>query len=1323
MAFGSIIIQGNIISSEIINKIRNDDEKFQTSGDFALDRKTAVRDEIGVAWNAAKAHYTAFTLRAARLLEGNTGASETRNSWMIPLLRILGYDVEKAQAFIHPDTAKSYAISHIAANLHSFPIHIMGLNDDLDRRRESGGPRLGPHALVQEYLNNTEHTYALVTNGRYLRLLRDATRLVRLSYLEFNLEKMMEEELYADFAIFFRLLHATRMPKNSDETENSPIEYYHQQSLATGSRIRANLSKAVEQSILDLANGFLSHPRNDDLRQEIAQGIMKPAAFYGEQLQLIYRILFLIVIEERNLVYAETKDEELQRQCKLYDDYYSIERLRKLAAKLHSVDGRKHDLWQGLKATFRLFEDGFYGERLGIKPLGSGIFSSIALGKLPTLSLSNESLLTVIRRLTFFENEQKQQVRVNYSDLDVEEFGSVYEGLLEYDAEFREINGTTQFTFKVGKKRGESGAHYTPEELVKPLIKYSLDYVIEEKLTVPNPEQALLSIRVCDVACGSGHILLSAARKIAIELARVRTNEDQPSPTAMRHALRDVIRTSIYGVDKNPLAVDLCKVALWLEAHNPGEPLNFLDHHIKCGDAIVGLAHQDELFKGIADEAFKALPGDDKLIASALAKRNKAERKQREAETGSLGLQLMLGANHDVMQKMEQLMIQLQTFNALPEHTPEEIEAKAKAYRNLQHGKALHTLKLLADIQVMQFFVPKTHEHKEAIVTDKAYFSYLRGGQSAPFALEVDVFNHSLSHRFFHWFLEFPEVFAEQAKSEVLANTGFDVILGNPPFLGGQKLSGTYGNAYLEYLKYSYAPIGAVDLVTYFFRRIFTLIREKGFQSLISTNTIAQGSTREGGLDVIVNQGGTINHAVRSMKWPGIAAVEVALVTITMQHWTRKFILAGKEVSTITPYLDDSATVGNPYPLKQNEGKSFIGSYVLGKGFVLEPHEAETLIRKNPKNKDVLFPYLNGDDLNTNPDQAPSRWVINFFDWPEEKCRDEYPDCYTILERLVKPERQRWKKDDAGNDIGGEYALRKPLPQKWWIYGEKRPGLYHMIVSMEKVLVVPLVSKYTAIDIAPSQIVFMHKLAVIVINSYQVFEILNSTIHNIWSWKYSSTLGSGTLNYSPTDCFETFPFPQNLTQSQEQQLEHLGENYHELRRQLMLAVQLGLTKTYNLFHTKLLRPIAPEEEQLDDKALQKLFGKDAAHLNKHLAKTSGTIPFNEAVSGILKLRDLHVQMDNTVLEVYGWSDIKLRHDFYEVEYLPENDRIRYTIHPDARREILKRLLELNHEVHEKEIANGLWEKKVSPNRNNSLKKNIKSLKETQSHYGQFFDDI
>jgi len=316
--------------------------------------------------------------------------------------------------------------------------------------------------------------------------------------------------------------------------------------------------------------------------------------------------------------------------------------------------------------------------------------------------------------------------------------------------------------------------------------------------------------------------------------------------------------------------------------------------------------------------------------------------------------------------------------------------------------------------------------------------------------------------------------------------------LGNPPFLGGQKLSGTYGDAYLECIKYKFSPIGAVDLVTYFFRRIFDIIRQGGFQSLISTNTIAQGKAREDGLDVIVRQGGSINHAVRSMKWPGRAAVEVALVTITKQNWKSKFVLGGKTVKTITPYLDDAETLGNPYPLKQNENKSFQGSIVLGKGFVLEPHEAAALIAKDPKNKDVLFPYLNGDDLNNNPDQSPSRWVINFFTWPEEKAR-EYPDCYEIVERLVKPERIKMK-----GDRGAEY---------WWQFLRMRNELYRTIAPMERVLVIPRVSKFVNITYVPSTTVFMDKVVVLAFQEAGYLSHLQSSIYDYWAWKYSSTLG------------------------------------------------------------------------------------------------------------------------------------------------------------------------------------------------------------------------
>jgi len=1322
MEYPSINIQGNIISGEILDRIRSEDIKYQQTVDFGLDRKTTVRDEIGIAWAAARAHWTAFKLRIDRLKAGETGAAETRNSWMIPLLRELGYDVEKSSAFIHPDTQKTYAISHRAANLNGFPIHIMGYNDDLNQRRETSGPRLSPHALTQEYLNITEHVYALVSNGRFLRLLRDATRLVRLSYLEVDLEKMMEEELYSDFAIIFRLLHSSRMPKDPEQNEESYIEYYHQESLASGSRIREKLSKAVEESIKELANGFLKHDENKELRLSVNDNL-PPAEFYLYQLRLIYRLLFLIVTEERNLVFPEIKDEAKLKNRKIYYENYSIERLRKLALRLNFIDGRKHDLWEGLKTTFHLFESGTYGEKLGIKPLGSGLFSPDALGVLMNYKLSNASLLKVIRYLTLFENDQRQLVRVNYSDLDVEEFGSVYEGLLEYNAGFVESEGQPRFVFIKGSERSKTGSHYTPEELVKPLIKHSLDYIIEEKLKQPDKEKALLSIRVGDVACGSGHILLSAARRIAVEVATVRTREDQPSPEAIRVATRDVIRNCIYGVDKNPLAVELCKVALWLESHNPGEPLGFLDHHIKCGDSIVGLAYIEELINGIPNEAFKSLPGDDKEIASAFLKRNKIER-------GTEG-QLAADFENTVSTKMANLIEAFNQFNRLPENTAQEILAKEKEYKRLIESRNWHKLKEIANLMVAQFFIPKTLENKDSLVTHSNYLEYLYGTKGVPGQASAKSIVVGIERNFFHWFLEFPEIFI---------NGGFDCILGNPPFLGNRKLTGTFGDNYLEFLKHQFSPIGAVDLVTYFFRRIFLLINSSGFLSLIATNTIAQGNTREDGLQVIIDQKGTINHAVRSLKWPGLAAVEVSLVTITKQQWNGKLILSGKEVNSITSYLDDTKYTGNPYQLKQNEDKSFQGSIILGKGFVLDPYDAERLIIKNPGNKNVLFPYLNGDDLNNNPDQRPSRWVINFFDWPmgrytqdeweqlESNYRDkivlrlqegkseilappfynrpvaqDYFDCFEIIEKYVKPERQRFALDKDGNEIIGEYALRKPLPEKWWLYADKRPSLYRSIETLTRVLVIIRISKFQSSIFIPRDWVYNDKCIVIADDSFSRFLFTQNSIFNEWSWKFGTTLGAGTLVFTPVTIFETFPFLERLKPEIAQKTENVGKTYYNHRELLMIEIQLGLTKTYNLFHCKELLVVTANENKIEDKAFGKKFGKNSLFLRKHLAKTPGTISFNEAVDRLFKLRNLHVEMDNAVLDAYGWSDIQLRHDFYEVDYLPENDRVRYTIHPDARKEVLRRLLELNHKIHEEELKEASLTKIEKPKKSKAKK--------------------
>jgi hypothetical protein len=1266
MNYSAITIQGNILSSEILEKIRTEDIRFQKPVDFGFAPGVSLRDEINMAWNQAVSNWSALKQKREALQPTDTGTQETRRYWMLPFLLTLGFEAANSQAEII--NGKSYAISHRAGNREGFPLHIVGVNQSLDKRAETGGPRLSPHALLQEYLNNTEHTYGLVSNGRFIRLLRDATRLSKLSYLEFDLEQIMEEGLYVEFALLYRTLHASRMPDRIDNGAECILEYYHQEALASGSRIRERLSMAVEGAIKELANGILKHPANGHLRDDLSSGQLPAKDYYLHTLRLVYRMLFLLVIEERKLIYSEKRDAAMNRLRDIYYEHYSIQRLTKLAVRMTYVDPRKTDLWRSMLTTFALFENSKHGQALGITALGSGLFHADALGPISDQQLDNETLLRVIRYLVTFESKAGQLVRVNYADLDVEEFGSVYEGLLEFAPAIVQQSTGPLFTFMHGDERSSSGSHYTPEELVKPLITHSLDYLIADKLNEADPEKGLLSLTICDVACGSGHILLSAARRVGFELARVRSKEDQPTPTVLRAAVRDVIRHCIYGVDLNPLAVELCKVALWLEAHDPGQPLNFLDHRIKCGNAIVGLAHAEELEKGIASEAFKTLPGDEKEVASSFKKRNEQERKTTQLST--------LDAEQ-VDLELKDVQGEFTQFALLPESTPEEIAIKEKVYHELTNGKKWWRLKQLADLQVGQFFIPKTQANKEKLTTHGQYRMYLKQGtqildRGAALAISAE-------KRFFHWFLEFPEVFQKG---------GFDCVLGNPPFLGGQKLTGSYGDTFLEFIKYEFAPIGAVDLVTFFFRRIFSVIKTGGFQSLISSNTIAQGKAREFGLEFITNSGGSINHAVKSMKWPGVAAVEVAIVTITKQDWKNKYILNGIDAVTITPYLDSNETIGKPYELFQNKGKSFQGSIVLGLGFVMEPTQASFLIENDIRNRDVLFPYLNGDDLNNNPTQRPTRWVVNFFDWSEERAR-QYADCFGILEALVKPERQRWAKDGNGNEIVGEFALRKPLPEKWWIHGEKRPALYSAVGKVNQVLVSCRVSKYVNQSFIKVGHVFDVTTSVVIRSEYWEYAFLQSSLHDHWAWKYASTLES-RIRYVNVDCIDTFPVLNDLSKEFIERLEFTGETYHEHRRQLMLGMQLGLTKTYNLFHSSAITAQVINERD-----------KQVGALIKHLEKTPNTVTLNEAIQGILKLRELHVQMDEAVLEAYGWAQddakwgnaIQLRHDFYEVDYLPENDRVRYTIHPEARKEVLKRLLQLNHERYAEEVAAGLHDKK------------------------------
>ncbi|WP_260472456.1 Eco57I restriction-modification methylase domain-containing protein [Chlorobium phaeovibrioides] len=1228
MIYPSIRIEGAILSPDILEKL--EEIPGQRSVDFGLDPSVKVKDEIARAWADAQDYWRIFNRKLETLKKESPATTETRNLWVVPLLGLFGYQLEFEAKSIELN-AKLYPISHRIPNRGGAAIHIIGSNElaGLDRKPEKAALRMSAHAMVQEYLNLTEQLYGVVTNGRVLRLLRDSSRLVKLTYLEFDLDRIFTDGLFADFAVLYRLLHVTRLPASCEAPEESLIEKYHQDSLDSGARIREGLSSAVEKTILSFANGFLSNTENAALLAAITSGQIKPTEYYHYLLRLIYRILFLMVIEERNLVYPQSP---VAPRRDIYDTYYSLMRLRRLSEKRYLADRRHHDHWLALMATFHLFEDGGPGGNLGIAPLAGDLFRADAIGPLNQCALDNETLLHCLRSLSLYENQNTGQlIRVNYAALNVEEFGSVYEGLLEYEPVFLYNDNAIEFAFAKGDQRAATGSHYTPDDLVQPLIKHSLDYLIADKLKTTNPEEALLSLRVADISCGSGHILLAAARRIATELAIVRTGEEQPSPSAFRSAIRDVIRNCIYGVDLNPLAVELCKVALWLEAHIPGQPLNFLDHHIKCGNAIVGFAHREEMQKGVPDEAFVTMPGDDKEVVAELRKRNKAERIRQ-------GKQVSFAFTPEIDQSFSLSLKQWHEIASLPERTPSEIEEKKRRYQEFATGKDSSLLRQIASIPIAQFYIEKTSGNRSSIITDDVYSQYLSGQQSPNEQATAMVQAIAERKNFFHWFLEFPEI---------IENGGFDCILGNPPYLGRKNLSSTYGYSFCTYAPWEYAPAGLSDLVAYFVRRIFDILRPGGFTSFITTNSIIDGDVRRDSLEQVISKGGSINFAVRGIKWPGKANLVVSLVGLHKGNWKGKYCLDGKVVSAISAYFEDNIDIGEPVIIHENEACVFQGSIFLGDGFLLTHEEANKIIATDPKNKEVIYPVINGKEVNNNPRQNPGRSIINFFDWNIDKAM-EYHQPFQIIKEKVKPFRESQNRA-KNRDI-------------WWIYAEHRPGLTRKLTGIRHCMVAVWVSKYLNFSVQPVDIIFTNSLYVFTTDRWDLYSIVQSTIHEVWARKYSGSLET-RLRYSPTDCFETYTFPEALWQVPNQILATTGEHYHEYRRALMLRLWLGLTDIYNLFHNRALTPAI-------------------------VAKVSGKPDEAESgYAGILELRKIHQELDEAVLAAYTWSDLNLAHDFYEIETLPENDRVRYTISPEARKELLKRLLALNHHRAEEEKAN------------------------------------
>lgn len=748
--FSGVRIEGGLLGPDILEKLLAGDLPGQKPEDFGFNSKRGPVEEIAAVFADCRKYWEAFQSRLQRLPESDLATSITRDAWAIPFFSLLGIEVRYQPRACEVD-GMNFPISHRMGEAEDAPpVHIVGARQELGRVPASGRPRLAPHSLLQEYLNRSEHLWGIVTNGLTLRLLRDSTYVRRQAYVEFDLKQILEEQRFNDFAILFRLLHRSRLPQTAELAGDCLLEKYYQQALEQGGRVRERLREGVEECIRLLANGFLAHPKNQRLRARL---LSDPRELYRQLLRLVYRFLFLLVSEERGLMSSAA----------LYREHYSVTRLRRFLDR-QSAQDEHEDLWCSLRVLWRVLSQEELAELLGAAPLNGELFAPLELDE---CSLSNRDLLQAFSHLAYYrENPTSPLRRVNYAALDVEELGSVYESLLDYQPQIVTGQGAPRFELSYGSERKSTGSYYTPPELVAELIRSALEPVIEERLKAARPpeekEQAILSIRVCDPACGSGHFLLAAARRLGKELAKIRTGEEEPAPERVREAIRDVVAHCIYGVDKNPLAVELCRVALWLEAHCAGKPLTFLDHHIKCGDSLVGVLDLAILEKGIPDEAFTPVSADSKEAARSLKQRNRTE--CQSLQTGQLSLAF------DTDQVVAELSQERQKLEAIPDNSPAEVSRKQQLYsrycQDPQHQKLVEA----CNLWTAAFFQPLIPDFSRAITTQAVADRLQERTPSQALATAQAL---AVENRFFHWPLEFPEVFE---------SGGFDVILGNPPW-------------------------------------------------------------------------------------------------------------------------------------------------------------------------------------------------------------------------------------------------------------------------------------------------------------------------------------------------------------------------------------------------------------------------------------------------------------------------------------------------------------------------------------------------------------
>ncbi|RSM93318.1 restriction endonuclease, partial [Streptomyces sp. WAC 01325] len=787
LAFTAVTPVGGLLPADMLLRIAEARTLPGTKPtDYGLPASMPVRDEAERAWEYLKPLWR--DLRAALPSDPTTGApaadptGRAGADWLAQLFRKLDFgaltEVGAAGIAADSDPDKRFPVSHRHGPA---LVHLIPWNQELDKRPAAG--QVPAQSMLQDCLNRTEaHLWAVLTNGRRLRLLRDSSSFATAAYVEFDLEAIFDGELFSEFVLLYCVLHASRftVPEGT-AASGCWLEKWRTEAVTSGARALDQLRLGVQNALTVLGTGFLRHPANTRLRENT-----DPKALRDALLRLVYRLLFVFVAEDREAL-LDPQASEQQREA--YERYFSSTRLRERARRRQ---GTAHgDQYEALRIVLDALGTEGGRPELGLPGLG-GLFSHTeADAPLDDLKLSNESLLAAVRHLAQVRDPGARRWRaVDYRHLDAEELGSVYESLLELEPKHSATDRSFELIEVAGNSRKTTGSYYTPSSLIECLLDTTLDPVIDDAVKrgeqraaeAGHPDPAddivdeLLSLTVCDPACGSGHFLVASARRIAKRVASVCERNPEPSLDAVRHALHEVVARCIYGVDLNLMAVELAKVSLWLEALEPGKPLGFLDAHIKHGNGLIG-ATPKLLAEGVPDDAFKPIEGDSKEHSRALIKRNKSQRAGQDELT----------FDTDTLPGNDRYAAELTRITAAPADSLEQVRAQESAYRayteSTSYVQDLHA----ADAWCAAFVWPK-HDGAPEAPTDQIFRALRSRNQSAvPDTTHAEILQLRDQYSFFHWHLEFPEVFSvPESGAGVQRGTGwaggFDAVVGNPPW-------------------------------------------------------------------------------------------------------------------------------------------------------------------------------------------------------------------------------------------------------------------------------------------------------------------------------------------------------------------------------------------------------------------------------------------------------------------------------------------------------------------------------------------------------------